>query len=128
MARMEQTADRERRPLSFPRWKETLAAAALAQAEKAAHTRAIIAFLGYCKRSHAPASIILIKAYLAGLPEQERSGAREALRWWYRAAQGGGRWAVAGEWWADGGGLRTDARGRKTVSRLSAPRVLRGPA
>ena len=114
--------------MSFPGWKETLAAAALAQSDKAAHTRAIIAFLGFCKRRHAGASIILIQSYLSGLPEQERSGAREALRWWYRAAQGGGRWAVAGEWWADGGGLRTDARGRKTVSRLSAPRVLRGPA
>ena len=86
MARMEDKADRERRPLSFPRWKETLAAA-LAQAEKEAHTRAIIALLGYCKRSHAPASIILIKAYLAGLPEQERSGAREALRWFVLAAE-----------------------------------------
>ena len=96
MARMEEKADRERRPLSFPRWKESLAAVPLAQSDKAAQTRAIIAFLGYCKRSHAPASIILIKAYLAGLPEQERSGAREALRWWYRAAGNGGRLPVAG--------------------------------
>lgn len=87
---MEETADRERRPLSFPQWKETLAAAALAQSEETAHTRAIIAFLGFCKRSHAPASIILIKAYLAALPEQERSGAREALRWFVLAAERGG--------------------------------------
>jgi hypothetical protein len=78
---VEEKVDRDRRPLSFPQWKETLAAAALAQSEKSANTRAIIAFLGFCKRSHAPASIILIKAYLAGLPEQERSGARESLRW-----------------------------------------------
>ena len=84
---MEERADRERRPLSFPQWKETLAAAALAQSEKTAHTRAIIAFLGFCKRSHAPASIILIKAYLAALPEQERSGARDALRWFVLAAE-----------------------------------------
>jgi hypothetical protein len=87
MARMEEKAERERRPLSFPQWKETLAAATLAQSEKAAHTRAIIAFLGFCKRSHAPASIILIQSYLARLPEQERSGAREALRWFVLAAE-----------------------------------------
>ena len=90
--------------MSFPGWKETLAAAALAQSDKAAHTRAIIAFLGFCKRRHAGASIILIQSYLSGLPEQERSGAREALRWWYRAAGNGGRWPVAGERWAVAGG------------------------
>jgi len=118
---MAEKAARERRPLSFPQWKEGLAAAALAQAEKTAHQRAIIAFLGFCKRSHAPASIIGIKAYLAQLPEQERSGAREALRWFVLAAerQAGGRAGgepspVAGERRADDGGLKT-GDGRSTA-------------
>ena len=84
---MEEKAERERRPLSFPQWKQALAATTLAQSEKTAHAHAIIAFLGFCKRSHAPASIILIQSYLAGLPEQARSGAREALRWFVLAAE-----------------------------------------
>ncbi len=90
--------NREREMISFPRWAEMLAAeGAIPGGRREAYRCAIIAFLGYCKRRHAGASVILIQSYLSGLAEQERSGAREALRWWYRAAQGGGRWPVDGE-------------------------------
>jgi len=77
--------------ISFPEWAGVLARdGEIPAARREAYRGAIIAFLGFCKRRHAGASVILIKAYLAQVPEQARSGAQEALRWWYRAAQGGG--------------------------------------
>jgi len=77
--------------ISFREWAGVLAGAAeIPAARRETYRDAIIAFLGFCKRQHAGASVILIKAYLAQVPEQARSGAREALRWWYRAAQGSG--------------------------------------
>ncbi len=110
MAWLEEKAERERRPFSFPQWKEALTATTLAQSEKTAHAYALSAFLGFCKRSHAPASIILLKAYLAQLPEQVRSGAREALRWFVLAAErrGGGRRAEDGV--TEDGRRRTEDR------------------
>ena len=75
--------------ISFPEWAGVLARdGEIPAARREAYRGAIIAFLGFCKRRHAGASVILIKAYLAQVPEQARSAAREALRWWYRAAQG----------------------------------------
>ncbi|MFT3829543.1 MAG: integron integrase [Opitutaceae bacterium] len=114
MDRMEEMAARERRPLSFPQWKEALAAAPLTESTKTTHQRAIIAFLGFCKRSHAPASIILIQSYLKQLPEQERSAGREALRWFVLGAE---RLAAAeGRLRPEGGWQTTDDGGRATVS------------
>ena len=115
--------NRERELISFPRWADVLAADGTIPAERReAYRCAIIAFLGFCKRRHAGASVILIQSYLSGLPEQARSGAREALRWWYRAAQGGGRspvagarCAVAGIQWAVDGGLWSVDGGQSTV-------------
>jgi hypothetical protein len=78
--------NRERELISFPRWAEVLAETPLSTGLREAYRSAIIAFLRYCKRRHAGASVILIQSYLTGLPDQERSGAREALRRWYRAA------------------------------------------
>ena len=99
---------RERELISFPRWAELLAAETAIPAERReAHRSAIIAFLGYCKRRHAGASVILIQSYLSGLGEQERSGAREALRWWYRAAQGA----------ASGLKLEAEVEGHETAGR-----------
>ena len=73
---------RERELISFPRWAEVLAETKRPTGQREAYRRAIIAFLGSCKRRHAGASVILIQSYLAGLSEQERSGARESLREW----------------------------------------------
>ena len=97
--------------VSFPNWKEVLAAEVFAPEQRAQIERAISAFLEFCKRRRAPASVILIKEYLAVRerqgrsesqnpePECQRPGtnrqgpgdagarqAREALRWWFRAA------------------------------------------
>lgn len=114
MDRLEEKAARERRPLSFPHWQEALAATVLPAAEKEARKCAIIAFLGFCKRSHAPASIMLIQSYLGEMPEQARSGAREALRWFVlaaeRQAEGGGQTAdrVKGGAPRSGGGRTTE--------------------
>ncbi len=101
--------------ISFPRWAEVLAAdAAIPNERREAYRCAIIAFLGFCKRRHAGASVILIKAYLRGLPEQARSDARAALRWWYRAAGAGDRRA-------EDGGLRSDDRRQRTEDGGPAP-------
>jgi integron integrase len=77
-----------RAPVSFPAWKEALAAADLAAEVKASHQREVIAFLRHCKNAHAPATIMLAKQYLEAGPRQETNGAREALRWFFRAARG----------------------------------------
>ena len=111
---------RERELISFPRWAEVLARAeALRAPQREAYRRAIIAFLAHCKHQHAGASIILIQSYLRGMPEPARAGAREALRWWYRAA---GRQGADGGQTADrvkgcaprGGGGRTTEADLKT--------------
>ena len=81
---MGENGDRERSPLSFPHWNEALEATALAPADKQAHALGISEFLGFGKRRHAPASIILIKEYLTHLGEQEANTARRG-----RAARGG---------------------------------------
>lgn len=73
--------NRERELISFPGWAEMLAAeGAIPTGRREAYRRAIIAFLGFCKRQQAGASVILIKAYLAQMPEQACSAAQEALR------------------------------------------------
>jgi len=83
--------ERNRELISFREWAEVLARdTEVPDSRREEYRGAIIAFLGFCKRRHAGVSVILIQSYLSGLPEQERSGAREALRWWYRAAQGSG--------------------------------------
>ena len=83
--------ERNRELISFREWAEVLARdTEVPDSRREEYRGAIIAFLGFCKRRHAGVSVILIQSYLSGLAEQERSGAREALRWWYRAAQGSG--------------------------------------
>ncbi len=72
----------ERRPLHFPDWKEALAAARLAPAERERYRRAILSFLRHCKSAHAPATVALIRIYL----RDHEASAREALRWFYRTA------------------------------------------
>lgn len=96
MAADQDGQNRERELISFPRWAEVLATTQTSTGKREAYRSAIIAFLGFCKRHHAGASVILIQSYLAQLPEQARSGAREALRWWYQAAKGGERAGAGG--------------------------------
>jgi hypothetical protein len=121
--------------ISFPQWRDALAAEPIAPAVREQRARAIIAFLGFCKRQHAGASVILIKAYLAQLPEQGRSGAREALRWWYRAAgraAGGLKWQVEvegrGTAGPKGAGNPGDVRNEEAGGSGERPYLQRRPA
>ena len=73
-------------PISFPGWKNELGRAALPLNRREAHRRAIITFLKFCKDAHTPASVASIRRHLAASPDPV---AREALRWFYRAAPRG---------------------------------------
>jgi len=56
--------------------------AALADGQKLRFRREIAAFLGHCRRAHAPVTVAGAKHYLESLPAGERrEGARPALRW-----------------------------------------------
>ena len=76
------------RVVRFREWSEVLEGAAVAPALKAVYRQEIVAFLHFCKIHHAGASIMLVKQYLAVAETQGRIQAREALRWWFRAAKG----------------------------------------
>ncbi len=58
----------------------------LPPAHKVSHAREIIVFLKHCKQHHAPATVALIRRYLNAKSPAAVSAAREALRWFYRAA------------------------------------------
>jgi len=72
------------RPISFPHWKEALAKSPVGPQLKAAYFKEILAFLKYCKTGHTPATVEVVKQYLAWREKQSGGPAREALRWFYR--------------------------------------------
>lgn len=75
------------RVIAFHNWKQALARKQLPPIEAARYEHAIISFLRFCKREHAPASVVLAKKYLA--QRQLLAGAfdaRPALRWFFSAA------------------------------------------
>jgi integron integrase len=74
----------DRAPIHFPDWQLALGRAALAPPIRERHRRAIITFLKHCKDRHAPATVALIRDYLA---TPSRTPDREALRWFYQAAR-----------------------------------------
>lgn len=76
----------ERAPISFPQWKAALAASELSEATRHRFEREIITFLRSCKLLHSPASVTMIKSYLADPIRQGQSPSRDALRWFYRAS------------------------------------------
>jgi hypothetical protein len=98
----ENNPQRDREAISFPQWRLALAKVAVSPAEKTALEREIISFLRLCKIRHVPASVMLIKGYIASREAQGPNRAREALRWFYRAARGEASVAHA----AGGGGCR----------------------
>jgi integron integrase len=76
-----------REALSFPNWSEVLNRADLPPGVRASHRSEIGGFLRFCKLAHAPATVVMVRRFL------ERSsgpGAREALRWWFRAGRAAG--------------------------------------
>ncbi len=84
--------------------------AALADGQKLRFRREIAAFLGHCRRAHAPVTVAGAKHYLESLPAGERrEGARPALRWFVvegrrASADAGVRRAEAGPAALDLGG------------------------
>lgn len=71
--------------VSFPDWKRVLAHASLPPVERENYRRAILSFLSYCKKSHAPASVAIFRSYL-----EQASQHRQALRWFFKAAKAAG--------------------------------------
>jgi len=75
-------------PVSFPEWKAVLARAPLVEAERESFRREILSFLHHCKALRVPATPELMKHYLVERERRSTGPAREALRWFYRAAKG----------------------------------------
>ena len=88
------TCMNENEPVSFPDWKAALARSDLSPSVQASHSREILTLLHHCKKCHTPVSVAFIKQWLAGPRLQVQlkgmpagtDQAREALRWFYRAA------------------------------------------
>ncbi len=83
-------------PISFPNWKHTLAESDLNLDRQAVFRREIISFLRHCKVKHAPASVELIRQWLALKEKQSDGPAHLALRWFYREGTRSGRSAKSG--------------------------------
>ncbi|AHF89299.1 integrase [Opitutaceae bacterium TAV5] len=103
--------ERERERISFAGWDEALKGEDWPPDVKARRKYAIIGFLGFCKRQHSAACVLLMKHYLATLEKEGKLAgeAREALRWFVREARkrgaaGGQRRDAAGEAGGDAGG------------------------
>lgn len=77
-------------PVSFPQWKQALAAAEFHPKTEAAYLREIITFLQRCKTEHAPATVLLAKQYVEKQERLRTGPVREALRWFFRAAMKAG--------------------------------------
>ena len=73
-----------RQPVSFPGWKVVLAQSSLSPVVKASHTREILTFLHHCKQTHSPATVELIRQWLAKRENSPDGPAHCALRWFYR--------------------------------------------
>lgn len=75
-------------PVSFPRWREVLAAEDLAPGRVRGYEREIFGYLKYLKASRQRASVATVLDYLHELEVQgkETGNVREALRWFFQAA------------------------------------------
>jgi len=68
----------ENEAVSFPTWKEALAASGESAARQNVFAREIIAFLRRCKQLHSPASVASAKQYPGTAPRQDETGVRKA--------------------------------------------------
>ncbi|HUR59107.1 MAG TPA: integron integrase [Opitutaceae bacterium] len=75
----------ENDPIHFPDWAEALAAARFPPLIADSHRRAISAFLAFCRRLHAPATVALARQFVRADP-LSAARRREALRWFFLAA------------------------------------------
>jgi integron integrase len=76
---------RENTSIWFQGWAAALATAELPPATREHYEREIVAFLAHCNRERTPVSVALARTYVG-----KRETAREALRWFVRAARAGG--------------------------------------
>ena len=88
----------ETEAVSFPTWKSELANTGWPEAQQAEYRREILAFLHLCKVRRAPATIMLVREYLAERARQGPNSARVPLLWFFQAAKraGGGPAAARG--------------------------------
>ncbi len=77
----------ERRPIFFREWRDVLATAPLSPCLRGQHAEEVQAFLHVCWKHRAPATIALARQYLERLSTAAQPAAREALRWFFRAAR-----------------------------------------
>jgi len=75
---------RERLPVSFPEWKTALTCVENELQES--YRQEVVWFLHHCKKLHTPATVALARNYLEGREHTHGGSAREALRWFFRAA------------------------------------------
>lgn len=80
----------DNQPVSFPEWKQALAAAGLSAAAETAYRREIISFLKHCKTQHVPATVLLAKQYVETQERLRIGPVRMALRWFFRTAKAAG--------------------------------------
>ncbi len=73
--------------VSFPEWKTALAQAPLAERAREGFRREILTFLRHCKANRTAVTVEVIKQYLSARERQSTGPAREALRWFFRAAR-----------------------------------------
>jgi integron integrase len=74
----------ENTSITFPQWSAALERSGLGDQVRAQHRSEIIRFLQYCKVRHTPIAPAVVQTYLAA---EKRPAAREALRWFWRAAR-----------------------------------------
>jgi len=114
----------ENQAVSFPTWKSALADTGWPEAKQAEYRREILAFLHCCKVRRAPATIMLVKEYLAESERQGPTRARVALRWFFQEAKrvaGGGQEPGDRGQGAENGGRRTEHGVSATGGRPVAP-------
>jgi hypothetical protein len=80
------TPEAQKKPISFQRWQQALATSGESLSRQRIFREEIMGFLRQCKQRHSPASVELAKQYLAAWPTQDGNEARDALRWFVRAA------------------------------------------
>ena len=82
------TPSREPRPVSFSGWREELATAEISPEQRWRFATEISRFLRYCEVLTAPVTVPRSREYLSRVPlVSARPGAREALRWFFKAAR-----------------------------------------
>ena len=86
----------ETEAVSFPTWKSALANTGWAEAQQTEYRREILAFLHLCKVRRAPATVMLVKEYLAERARQGPNAARVPLLWFFQEAKRVAKGEVAG--------------------------------